>query len=58
MKPTDEIQRIMKSGKSTVITLDPSLKDMINRSQLDTMIRDAKKHLGMKKTVKLVMVWE
>ena len=58
MKPTDEIQRIVKSGKPTVITLDPNLKDTINRSQLDTMIREAKKHLAMKKKVQLVMVKE
>ena len=55
---TDQIYQILSAGKATTISLDPDLKTEINRVQLDSMVREARKHLTLKKRVHLIMIRE
>ncbi len=54
----NNIQEIMSLGKPTTISLDPSFKNEIIRSQMDGLIRDGKRHLASRKKIHLILIKE
>lgn len=53
-----EIHKLIDLGTPTAVSVDPDLKDQIIRSQIEAVIRDAKKHLAQRKKVHLVLIKE
>ena len=53
-----EIKTIMSLGSSKVFTVDPTQKDNISKTTIDALIREAKRHLALKKKVYFVLVKE
>ena len=45
----DEISKIIASGKSTIVSIDPDIKTEISRKQIEGIVTDMKKHLSKKK---------
>lgn len=58
MNNDKEIKTIMSLGSSKIFTVDPSHKDTISKTTIDELIREAKRHLALKKKVHFVIVKE
>ena len=54
----DEISKIIASGKSTIVSIDPDIKTEISRKQIEGIVTDMKKHLSKKKKCHIVLVKE
>ena len=54
----DEISRIIASGKTTIVSIDPDIKTEISRKQIEGIVTDMKKHLSKKKKCHIVLVKE
>lgn len=54
----DPIQDILKQGKSTSFSFDPSQKNEISKATLDSVAREVRKHLFAKKKVHVILVKE
>ena len=53
-----EIKTIMSLGSSKIFSIDPNHKDAISKATIETLVREAKRHLAAKKKVHLVLVKE
>lgn len=54
----DDIQKIISSGETTIVSIDPDIKTEISKKQIDGIVSDMKKHLSRKRKVHLVLVKE
>ena len=54
----DEISKIIASGESTIVSIDPDIKTEISRKQIEGIVTDMKKHLSKKKKGHIVLVKE
>ena len=54
----DEISKIIASGESTIVSIDPDIKTEISRKQIEGIVTDTKKHLSKKKKCHIVLVKE
>ena len=54
----DEISRIIASGETTIVSIDPDIKTEISRKQIEGIVTDMKKHLSKKKKCHIVLVKE
>jgi hypothetical protein len=54
----DDIQRIISSGETTIVSIDPDMKTEISRKQIEGIIADMKKHLSRRRKVHVVLVRE
>ena len=54
----DEISKIIASGETTIVSIDPDIKTEISRKQIDGIVSDMKKHLSKKKKCHIVLVKE
>ena len=54
----DEISKIIASGESTIVSIDPDIKTEIFRKQIEGIVTDMKKHLSKKKKCHIVLVKE
>lgn len=54
----DDIQKIISSGETTIVSIDPDIKIEISKKQIDGIVSDMKKHLSKRKRVHVVLVRE
>jgi hypothetical protein len=54
----DEISKIIASGETTIVSIDPDIKTEISRKQIEVIVTDIKKHLSKKKKCHIVLVKE
>jgi hypothetical protein len=54
----DEISKIIASGETTIVSIDPDIKTEISRKQIEGIVTDMKKHLSKKKKCHIVLVKE
>ena len=54
----DEISKIIASGETTIVSIDPDIKSEISRKQIEGIVSDMKKHLSKKKKCHIVLVKE
>jgi hypothetical protein len=54
----DEISKIVASGETTIVSIDPDIKTEISRKQIEGIVTDMKKHLSKKKKCHIVLVKE
>ena len=54
----DEISKIIASGETTIVSIDPDIKTEISRKQIEGIVSDMKKHLSKKKKCHIVLVKE
>ena len=54
----DEISKIIASGETTIVSIDPDIKNEISRKQIEGIVTDMKKHLSKKKKCHIVLVKE
>ena len=51
----DEISKIIASGETTIVSIDPDIKTEISRKQIEGIVTDMKKHLSKKKKCHIVL---
>lgn len=51
-----EIKSLLKQGTVTTYSFDPQHRQEITRQNMDTAVREVKRHLAAKKTVTLLIV--
>jgi hypothetical protein len=54
----DEISKIIASGETTIVSIDPDIKTEISRKQIEGIVTDMKKHLSKRKKCHIVLVKE
>jgi len=54
----NEILKIISSGETTIVSIDPDIKTEISRKQIDVIVTDMKKHLFKKKKCHIVLIKE
>jgi hypothetical protein len=54
----DDIQKIISSGEPTVVSIDPDLKTEISKKQIESIVKDMKKHLSNRKKVHILLIKE
>jgi excinuclease UvrABC helicase subunit UvrB len=54
----DDLQKIISSGETTIVSIDPDIKTEISKKQIDGIVSDMKKHLSRRKKVHVVLVRE
>jgi hypothetical protein len=54
----NEISAVLAKGPPKLTTLDPNMKDQINKSSIESVVREAKSHLLRKHKVHLILVKE
>jgi hypothetical protein len=53
-----EIKELLSRGASSTITFDPSLKNEITTSALNSMVREIKSEISRKRKISVVLVKE
>ena len=54
----DDIYKIISSGETTNVTIDPDIKTEITKKQIDGIVSEMKKHILKKKRVHIILVRE
>jgi hypothetical protein len=54
----NEAQNVLSKGQVRLVSLDPDTKDQINKSNLETLVREARTHLLKRRKVHMIVVKE
>ena len=54
----EEILKIIASGETTVVSIDPDIKAEISRKKIEGIVSDMKRHLAARKRVHILLVRE